>query len=270
MTRPKTPPPERVGEAIVVRRIDHQRDILLCTADVTGMVDAYRDHARRWENPIDGLDETFMSQGLAATTLHLSCRPGGELVGFTINIRRPPTNIFITGDSGERIVTGRTFSNNVKTGDSSRLFVQTSRAGESVSQSTIDVEGLDVFLMFEDYYSRSEQTIARFFELETHKALMVFGLPEVDEDWLEDLSRSRALELCGLALKELDTLVYRFQCGCNPRKILEVVSSIYENSEELFEGEDSLEVTCPRCGRHWQISRADYDAMHQEGGDAEV
>ena len=105
---------DRIGEATVRRFLDDAHQVLVLVADFGPMFAAYVDHARRWETEPDGLSQALMRQGLGAATLHLACRPRGEHVGWTLHIPRPPTNVFLTGDSRERTVTGRIFTENVR------------------------------------------------------------------------------------------------------------------------------------------------------------
>ncbi len=264
---PQAEPP-RVGESTVRRYLDHQRDVIIASADLSSMFAAYLDHVRRWENAIDDLSYTFMRQGLGAATLHLSCRPRGEIVGWTINIRQPPTNIFLTGDSGDAIVTGRIFTDNVKTFATSRMFVQISKPGKEPSQSTVEVNGIDIFEIFEQYYDQSEQTPARFFEITDQNYLMVHGLPEVDVPWLQDLSREEAVELTTGELKSLGETTYRYQCGCSPTRIMDLMLEIYrQQPAELFRDDAEVEVLCPRCGRRWWIKRDEFEGAAGAGED---
>ena len=251
---------DKLGEATVRRYLDRDHDALFVRADFGPLFAAYMDHVRRWENVPDGLALAFMRQGLGAATLHLSCRPRGESVGWTINIHQPATNVFLTGDTVDRTVTGRIFTENVKPSETSRMYVQTSRAEKGAVQSAVEVTGLDVLDIFEQYYRRSEQTPARFFEITEEEFLMILGLPEVESDWVEALTREDAL---GLAERELDLLgetKYRFECGCSSEKILGVVRSLFgKDPDDLFRGDEGVEIFCPRCGRRWWVNRTEFD-----------
>lgn len=252
---------DKLGEATVRRLRDPDHDLIVLVADFGPMFAAYLDHVRRWEADPDGLSQTLMRQGLGAATLHLACRPPGETVGWTINFHAPPTNLFLTGDSDERTVTGRIFTENVRTGERSRMWVQTIRGGGGTPvQSTVDVTGHDVLEIFEQYYDRSEQTPARFFEVSDEEFVMLVGLPDTDDEWLKKLGREEAIGLSGDGLKQLDEQVYRFQCGCSPEKILSTVRGMFGSEpEELFRGEDGVEVFCPRCGRRWWVERGEFE-----------
>jgi molecular chaperone Hsp33 len=261
MTGPES---DRIGEATVRRFLDDEHQVLVLVADFGPMFAAYLDHARRWESLPDGLSQTLMRQGLGAATLHLACRPRGESVGWTLHIPRPPTNVFLTGDSRGRTVTGRIFTENVRDTEQGRIYVQIARADGTPLLSTVEVEGVDILQIFEAYYRQSEQRPARFFEITDEEFVMFAGLPETDPGWLADLEREKAIGLAGDGLRLLDEQVYRFRCGCSREKILETVRTMFAaNPEELFAGEAGVEVFCPRCARRWWVDREDF---HTGGG----
>jgi hypothetical protein len=252
--------PDKVGEATVRRYVDRQHDLLVARGDFGSLFAAYLDHARRWESEPDPLSRILMCQGLGAAALHLSGRPPGESVGWTIQIHQPPTNVFLTGESADAIVTGRVFTQNVRPSDHSRMYVQTRRK-TGASQSTIEVFGHDILEMFERYYRQSEQTMARFLEITDESYLMLLALPEADTEWLARLGRDEAIGLAEDDLKPLNETIYRFQCGCNPARILDVVRGMFKDDPtELFHGDPGVEISCPRCGRRWWIDREQFDA----------
>jgi hypothetical protein len=276
-----TPPPsggspdnvsgDKLGEATIHRHIDRENDLLVMRGDFASLFAAYLDHVRRWESEPDGLSQTFMRQGLGAAILHLSARPDGETVGFTINVHQPATNVFLTGDNTEKTIVGRVFTEDVKPSDHSRMFVQSSRLGAPPVQSAVEVEGLDILQMFEQYYDRSEQTSARFLEIDDTHFVMLLALPEADDDWLRGLSRDEALGVAGDELKPLGQSVFRFRCGCNPDRMMELVRGLFaKEPEELFRRDEGVEILCPRCGRRWWVDRAEFDAAGDaESGEAE-
>jgi molecular chaperone Hsp33 len=251
--------PDRVGEATVRKYLDSEHDLMVVRADFSRLFAAYLDHVRRWEREPDAFSQVLMRQGLGAATLHLSCRPRGELVGWTIHVHNPATNVFLTGDSEERIVTGRIFTENVKASEESRMYVQTSRAGTHPVQSVVSVTGLDVLLFYEQYYEQSEQTPARFFEITNDEFVMLLGLPTTNLSWFRGLERDDVLRYVERPLNLVDEERYRFQCGCSSEKMLMVVRGLFQSEpEELFRGDDGVEVLCPRCGRRWWVDRAEF------------
>jgi molecular chaperone Hsp33 len=207
-----------------------------------------------------------MREGLAASALHLASRPLDEMFGITINIKTPPLNLFVAGDAREAVLTGRAFTEGVKTTEVSRFFVQAHRQRGEPTQSTIDVEGLDVLGMFEDYYRRSEQTQARFFDLDEEHFLMVLALPDSDGEAVAELDRDAARALLDGEARLLDERTVVFRCGCNLDKVLKALRDIFgADPDELFQGEESVETFCPRCGSRWMVSRQEFETTDPEG-----
>jgi molecular chaperone Hsp33 len=250
----------RLGEVVVRRYFDRKHQVVVADGYFTAFFTAYVEHVRRWEVGLDPLTYTMMRQGLAAATLHLSARPHDESFGFTLNFKEPPTNIFLTGDASSSRVTGRVFTEGVKTAESSRLFVQSQRPRHEQMQSMVEVTGLDVLEVFEQYYARSEQEGARFFEDEDDRFLMVLALPDHDRAWIQGLRADAPGEVDTANLDLLDERIFRFQCGCNPEKMMEALHTIFrDNPEDLFQGEGGVETFCPRCGSRWWIERVEYE-----------
>jgi molecular chaperone Hsp33 len=257
--------PDTTEDLAVVQCLRHpSHDAILSTGDFTHLFEAYLLHVAQWESIPDGLALVMIRQGLAAATLHLSCRPRDEMTAWTLNIKEPPLNIFLTGDNSRSIITGRVFTKDVRTAAQSRLFSESCRANRKPVQSVIDVAGLDVLDIFEQYYASSEQIPARLFELSDTEFALVQGLPNVDTGWIKGLEREEIRGLLDQA-KDLEKIVERrfhFLCGCDLPTILRAISSIYkkDNLEELFMGDERVEVFCPRCGKRWWVSRQDFKA----------
>jgi len=254
------PGADRIGEATVRRYLDPRNDVLVTLGDFGSLYAAYREHVRRWEAEPDGFSATLMRQGLGAAVLHLSSRPPGESVGWTIHVHRPATNLFLTGDSGEATVTGRVFTEGVRPSTASRMYVQSSRTRGGPSESTVDVQGVDILEMFEQYYERSEQLPARFFEVDDDRFLMVLALPEAEGEWVRSLTREAAVSLTDQDLKPLGEATYVFRCGCNLERMLDVVRGMFgDDPEDLFQGEGGVEIYCPRCGHRWWLDREAFE-----------
>jgi hypothetical protein len=263
MSDPSSSPP--LGQAEIRRFLHREQQLALAVGEFAALFRAYIDHVERWELPADGLTLALMREGLAASALHLTSRPLDEMFGITINIKTPPLNLFVAGDARAATLTGRAFTEGVKTTDMSRFFVQAQRLRGEPTQSTIDVQGLDVLGMFEDYYRRSEQTQARFFDLDEDRFLMVLALPDSDGEGVAKLEREAARALLNGEARALDERTVVFRCGCNLEKVLKALRDIFgSDPNELFQGENSVETFCPRCGSRWMISRKEFETSGQE------
>ena len=247
------------GEALVRRYMDREHEAIFARGDFSSLFSAWLDHVRLWDSEPDGLSSIMMRQALGGAALYLSSRPRDESIAFTLNIDKPPMNVFVTGSSKSCTVTGRVFTENVATTGGSRLFVQSTREAGRDFTSVIDVEGVDVLLIFEQFCSRSDQTAARFFEITDDEFLMVASLP-IDEgqEWIGSLDRESALARLD-SLRLLDERRFWFQCGCNPEKIFRTMRRMFAGRpEELFQGDDGVNVSCPRCGREWRMAAGDF------------
>ena len=246
------------SQPISVRRLffDDQSAIL-AHANIRVLIETYLEHAKTWALPLDGLGEIMMRQALGAAALHLSCRPHDEEVAWTFNFTDPAVNLFVTGGGGR--LAGRYFVRDVQTTENSRLFVETRRAVGQRFDSAIEVDGLDILRIFEQYYTQSVQTPVRFFEITDEEFAMVMGLPMTDRSWIDDQTRESTIETLNRDLKPLDTKDFRWECGCSRAKVLDVVqASFAQEPEALFEEEAAVEVDCPRCGRRWVVTRRDF------------
>jgi hypothetical protein len=255
----------RIGEAVIHRALDRDRVLSLAEGDFAPIFLAYEEHIRRWELPVTDVSRARMQEGLAALGLHLSTRPAGETVGLTVNIRQPPLNLFLTGDAGERTLTGRSFSEDVQTGPSNRLFVQTFRPRTGVQLSAMDVDGTSVLRMFEEYYERSEQFPARLVALGGTRYGLVQALPDGGRERVAALTPESTAALFATEHDALEEKTLRFRCGCNPEKIIGALRQIFAaREEELFRDDPGVEAYCPRCGARWWIERTAYDAAAED------
>jgi len=249
-------------EVPISRYLSRERNLLAARGIFTPLFDDFLAHSRRWVGEPDGLVMTMMRQGLAAAALYLTCRPNDEQTAWTFNFPEPPLNIFVSADAGRGTVVGRYFDREIRATEHNRLFVQTVRRIGEPYLSAIEVHGFDLLLILEAYYEQSEQATARFFEYDRDEFVMLMALPGIDEPWLRGLSMGQARELLDAPGTHLiEKRPVAFGCACNDARILEIMRGMFrDRPEELFGGEPSAEVNCPRCGRAYQIARAVFDA----------
>jgi hypothetical protein len=249
----------RPGEVAIRRHLNPARTVVVAEGEFSPLFAAYREHVSRWELPTDDLIATMMREGLAALALHLSTRPPDETLGITLNIPTPPLNLFVAGDAGTATVTGRVFTEAVKTAETGRMFVQAFRPHTGPSQSSIEVAGLDVLGMFEAFYRLSEQSAGRLFDLDGDRFVLVRALPDASPAEVENLDRDGARALLEGDLEPVQTTAFRLWCGCNPARILGALQDMFgPNPEDLFQGDPEVETFCPRCGARWWITREEF------------
>lgn len=251
-----TPP----GQARIRRFLSPDKTLVTTEGRFTDLFEAWLRHVRIWEGEPDGLSTVMMRQGLAAACLVMTNRPPYETLAWTLNIHHPPTNLFLTSDGQRGNVTGRVLTQGVHTEGMSRFFVEIARPGQEPHLSSVEVKGLDILVLFEQYYQASEQYPARFFERDDDRFVMVLSLPGADNGRLMAMDAEEADRLLE-GSSDLQSRTFVFDCGCNPDRMLLTVKSIFQQDpEELFRGEEKVEAHCPRCGRRWWITKEQFDS----------
>ena len=193
--------------------------------------------------------DTMLKEKLSFLTLHLVARPWAETVAWTVNLRAPRVNLFVTGSSVEEYVTGHLFTENVKEGDRNMLYSQTLVQGSEGRKSTIELENNDPAKWIESFYKQSEQRPARAFRLPDENFVLIAAQPDCDLEWLEALTTEDVINIMDVEqTKVLETRKFRFNCGCSIERILPALSQYKGNPEEIFQGDAALEISCPRCG----------------------
>lgn len=243
-----------------------ERNTLLTFADMSSLFVDYYLHLKDEHIDVAPEHAEIFKRTLAAFTLHCASHPRHEIIAWTLNFQNPLLNVFVGGDTGDGTVTGRTFDDNVKQDDHNSFFQEIVRLNKPLRRSYVDFEGDDPLQAAEKFYSQSEQRPARFFDLGGDKFAMVGAHPDYDEEWFANLNLKtvRTLEE-NEELNLLERRKYRWECGCNQRKLLKVLRSSYEQDPDgLFQGEETLLIHCPRCASRYHITRETLEAYLTE------
>lgn len=193
---------------------------------------------------------------LAYFTLHLVARPWAERYAWTINLRAPRANFFVTGASLDESVVGRIFTENVREQKSSLLIAQTYIEQSEPRTSTITLQSTIPAEWIEDYYKQSEQRACRCIELEDEVYVMIVAQPDADLEWLMDLDPEKVKNIeTNEETKLLETRKFKFHCGCTLERVLPALGSWKDNLDELFGDQETIEITCPRCAAQYTVTR---------------
>lgn len=241
-------------ESIFVRH----RNCLFIRAQFTPIFTGYYihllEHGIRYDNDLDA----SLKDMLAVLTLHLTARPWAETIAWTANLRAPRVNYFVTGNSTFEQITGRLFTKDVRETDRNLLYNQTSISGSEPRMSMVEIDTKDPMKWVEHYYEQSEQRPAKCYRLEDENYVLIAAQPGYDEEWFESLNAEVVAQITDTEeTKVLETRKFHFNCGCSIERILPSLSSWKEKPDELFQGEDSIKVNCPRCGAHYKVTRDD-------------
>lgn len=256
------PNPAQAGTEVTTVFV-RSRSTLLARADLGDLfVDYYLhlgDHAIHPSNEADAM----FKRALAAFVLHCGSRPRNELIAWTINFQQPLLNLFLTADNGTGAVTGRIFDENVKVMSENIFYSDVVRGREPKRRSAVNFQGADPVAAAEHFYAQSEQRGARYFDLGEDTWSLFTEHPDCDLAWFRGLTpeRARGIETAE-TLAPIERRLYRWHCGCNQQRMLEVLAPVMKQDPEgLFGGEEKIEMRCPRCAARYTITREAMEAF---------
>lgn len=244
-------------ESIFVRH----RNALLVRGQFTPIYTDYylhlMQHGIRHQQELDQM----LKDGLTMITLHSVARPWAETIAWTINLRAPRLNLFVTASSNQEQVVGRLYTEDVREPDRNLFYSQTTTNDKPEPRtSTLEVSGKDPVQWVAEYYQQSEQRPARAFRLDDENFALVAAQPDCDLEWFEALDEDAVAKIDEEEeTKLLETRRFHFHCGCSLDRILPMLSGWKERMEELFEEADNIKIQCPRCAANYVVSRGMLD-----------
>jgi len=261
---PETTPPNPADAGLEVRTsFVRARNTMLARADFGELfVDYYLHLGAQQIKPAPEHDAMF-KRALVAFVLHCASRPRNEMTAWTINFQDPRVNLFLTGDNETGAITGRVFEENVKELPENIFYADVVRGTEPRRRSMVNFTGADPIAAAEKFYAQSEQRQTRYFQIGEEEWAMLTEHPDCDLAWLraQTLEQVRTIDRTE-TVALLETRVYRWHCGCNQARMMEVLApSMRDNPDELFGGGEKIEIRCPRCGARHAITREAMEAF---------
>jgi molecular chaperone Hsp33 len=261
---PETTPPNTADAGLEVRTyFVRNRNVLLARAEFGDLFVDYYLHLSTNQLKVEPEHDSMFKRALAAFTLHSASRPWNELTAWTINFQQPLLNLFLTGDNETGAVTGRAFDENVKEGPENLFYSDVVRTGQPKRRSAVTFAGPDPIVAVEKFYTQSEQRGARYFQLAEEDFAMLTEHPDCDLDWFHNLSAAQVKSLDqSETLALMERRIYRWHCGCNQERMMEVLApTMKQDPEALFAGDPKIEIRCPRCGARHAITREALEAF---------
>ena len=238
------------------------RNALVARAEFGELYVDYYLHQGQSDRQHRAAEDTMMKEALAAVTLHCASRPWNEVTAWTIHFVKPPVNLFVTGDSQRGAVVGQVFTEDVKD-DGRNLFMSDTVRGQTPARrSVVELPVAEIFPAVEHYYAQSEQLPARLFRHAAEDFVLVSAHPDCDMAWFEALDDAaiRALDQRE-ELSLLERRFYRWECGCDERRMMEVLAPIMRRDADGLFGEGAaIRMSCPRCGARYAITREAMEA----------
>jgi len=260
----ETTPPNPADTGLEVRtHFVRNRNALLARAEFGELfVDYYLHLSSNRIRVAPGHDALF-KRALVAFTLHCASRPWNEMIAWTINFQEPLVNLFLTGDNETGAITGRVFDENVKEGPENLFFADVVRGNQPTRRSAVTFAGSDPLGAAEAFYAQSEQRRARYFQVAEEDFALVIEHPDCDLAWLGGLTIDQVRELDSTeTLALMERRIYRWHCGCNQQRMMEVLAPTMRlDPEALFAGDPKIEIRCPRCAGRHAITREALEAF---------
>ena len=203
---------------------------------------------------------------LACLSLHLTMRSPTETFAWTVHLQsEKPYSLFATGNSTGEYLVGQVLTDNIRHTDMSILHSQVSRKSGEASKSIVKSENNTVLGLFQEFYLQSEQLSLHLACLEnSDQAFALVAMPGYDKDWFGTESPTDVWEsLESRQYKKMKECQFYFHCNCSAERLLPYLRTIDNLTlEELFDGSDTLQANCPRCGKMFWISRKELRESH--------
>ncbi len=240
-------------QSVFVRR----RNCLLLRADFSPLfVGCYLHLMQHALSPPPKKIEVF-KQLLAFFTLYVVSRPWNEHHAWTLNVKGPEiTNYFVVGSSLMQNVVGRIFTENVRNTNVTLLYAQNICRERETHTSVIPLETDTPAAWMEEFFRNSEQRQARAFVGEGDLFYLISAEPDADYDWLNELTAEQVAHIDETEeTRQLETRDFSYHCGCSAERIIPVVSAMMKDFADVLSEQGKLEVSCPRCGASYTITR---------------
>ena len=257
------PPAESQSAQLEVRSyFVRERNALVTRAQLGELYLDYYLHQGQQGVHHQPLHDGMLKEALAAGLLHAASRPWSETAAWTLHFENPAINLFVSSDNPHGRIVGQIFTENVKQTGRNLFCADVVRGSTSPTRSVVEFPGNSVLGAVEWFYSQSEQRPARFFEVTPEDFVMVSAQPDCEPGWIEGLTLE---SVAALDTKEqlslLEIRKYRWECGCTQERMLDIlVPVLRSDAEGLFGDEESIRMSCPRCGSRYVITREGLEA----------
>jgi hypothetical protein len=231
-------------------------DLIVVTGTAGEIWKGYDSYCRRYGIPKSDPESTvmlgrlFAAAGLAAVSL-----PEPEWWGWSVTFPDSSTGLFC-GVEPNGMMCGT-----VLVSDPSRNIVAVQRQAKNspVTQSRFSLITHDPVEAIELYFEESEQTLIRIAVDKEGKGALLRPLPGGNFDDIDGLTDDEIISCCfTLAakgeIKMLEEVLLFYNCPCDLKQIEKMIESLpAEQRTELWGELDTLEVSCPRCGRKYAV-----------------
>ncbi|MCS7008638.1 MAG: disulfide bond chaperone [Chthoniobacterales bacterium] len=243
------------------------RNALLLTASFSNLFVDIILHLSNIGLKLNQFHNNQFQAALASLCLYASTRPPNESIAWTMHFEHPPHNIFIVADNSLHRVTGTLFDENIKSLGRDLLFCDWLLPGRQIRRSTVEIpfsssQTPRAMLGAQELMLQSEQRPSRYFSLPSDYFALITAQPDCDLNWLHTLKEKDIPSLPSTEdIKLLEIRSFRWECGCNQQKILEILGPPLSKNLDLFQNGNSVQLRCPRCGSPYTIERSELEKL---------
>ena len=245
-----------------------KKEGLLVRVDMSSyLIDYYlhrKDHAPQ---TLPEHDEK-LKELIACFAIHLSARTGRETHAWTVHIVSDhPYSLFVTGNTGEidetgvakGYIVGHILTDHIRHTDVNSIHAQCTNRGKTFT-SMVRCDTSDIVGIVGQFYAQSEQHPLKIkLSDNSDTALGLVGLPEYDEEWMAAVDVEYAATSSEVPRHPMRTCEFQFFCDCSPEKLMPFLSSLSPDAlQELYGSDQELQISCPRCGKKFEIKRSEF------------
>ncbi len=243
-----------------------KREALVVKVDASDYLIDYYLHRKTYAPDTNPAHDEKLKELITCFAIHLSARTGQETHAWTVHlVGETPYSLFVTGNTGliddkgiaQGFIVGHILTDNIRHTDVNSIHAQFTSRGSSF-KSMVRCDSDNIPKMVEQFYAQSEQYPLRIQLSDTSDtAIGLVALPEFDEDWIRTVSIEDAASSPAIERSPMRTVHFAFSCDCSPDKLLPFFRSMSSEAlEDLYGNDSELQISCPRCGKQFAISRS--------------
>jgi hypothetical protein len=231
-------------------------DLLITAGEISPLIKGLEAYNARYQikNPPAGAMPS-VRRLLAAVSLAAAALPERESWGWSLTL--PGSSIgFFVGAEPEGMICLRA---EPAKRDLPLVVVQRQRAGGPLRQSSTQALDDDPVHAVSRYFDDAEQTRNRLAVDDDGKGVLIHALPDGRLDRVASMADAQLIErmdelAASGALKPVGEFLLFYECRCHEEMITDMVTNLpRDQANDIWEGQHSLEVACPRCGREYVV-----------------
>ncbi len=245
-----------------------EKEALLLKIDLSAYLIDYYIHRKDFSGKVSADHDEKLKELLTCLAIHLSIHRSTEFHAWTVHlVAEEPYSLFATGTAGvlddagvsHGTMVGHVLTDHIRHTDVNSFHAQFTNTKGKSFKSYVKCESSDIATMVEFFYRQSEQAPLRILLSKTSDtAIALAALPGFDRNWFESVSLEELAQNPPEERKQMRVCNFIFSCECSPEKLLPFFRSLpIDELNDLYGSDPEVTITCPRCGKNFQLSRSE-------------